>query len=255
MKELTNCKENIQRSLDYDKKIVIFDLDDTLQPTSHLYDKVKEKVKVKMMNIFKDKINPDEIIPTIEKIDIQNVEKLGFKRTRFPLSIVEAYMYFCKKVQNVPDINDIRELYELADSIYDVVEPLYNKAYETIKKIKEMGYIIYILTAGDEVVQFYKIYKNKLYTIVDENNIIVTPYKTKDVYEKLFKKYGFENCVMIGNSIRSDINPALAVGMSAIYIPSETTWAYDNVKLQFNQRFYKARKIEDVPDILKKIFA
>ena len=37
---------------------------------------------------------------------------------------------------------------------------------------------------------------------------------------------------MIGNSIKSDVNPALAVGMGAVFIPNENTWALEHAELQ-----------------------
>jgi putative hydrolase of the HAD superfamily len=36
---------------------------------------------------------------------------------------------------------------------------------------------------------------------------------------------------MIGNSIKSDVNPALAVGMGAVFIPNDNTWALEHAEL------------------------
>ena len=36
---------------------------------------------------------------------------------------------------------------------------------------------------------------------------------------------------MIGNSIKSDVNPALAVGLGAVFIPNDNTWALEHAEL------------------------
>ncbi|QUH21891.1 HAD family hydrolase [Alkaliphilus sp. B6464] len=249
---IENKKNNTMHQ--FNGKVAIFDLDDTLQPTSHLYEDAKLKAKDKLIEIFGEKINHVGILPLIEEIDIEHVSNLGFRRTRFPMSVIEAYMILCQKVKKSPEIQEMRELYELSDCIYDIVEPLYKNAYKTIQAVKNMGFKVYILTAGDDVVQSYKIYKNGLYNIINQKNIIVTPHKTNDVYQRLFGKYGFNNCVMIGNSIRSDINPALEVGMYAIHIPCETVWSYDEVELNENEKFFQINRVEDLPEVLTNIF-
>ena len=62
----------------------------------------------------------------------------------------------------------------------------------------------------------------------------ILPEKNDKAYSRLIKENGWlanETC-MVGNSPKSDINPALRAGMYAIYIPYEDTWKLDNEPLE-----------------------
>jgi len=63
-------------------------------------------------------------------------------------------------------------------------------------------------------------------TIVEEKNITA--------YQKLVQELQLEATLtwMIGNSPRSDINPALAVGLNAVYIPHPHTWHMEHEEVQ-----------------------
>jgi putative hydrolase of the HAD superfamily len=58
----------------------------------------------------------------------------------------------------------------------------------------------------------------------------VLPEKHDDAYRTLAAHHGCEACNtwMIGNSPRSDVNPALAAGLHAIFIPHDFTWVLEH---------------------------
>jgi putative hydrolase of the HAD superfamily len=58
----------------------------------------------------------------------------------------------------------------------------------------------------------------------------VLPEKKESAYRKLITQHicDAQNTWMIGNSPRSDINPALAAGLSAVFIPHDFTWALEH---------------------------
>jgi putative hydrolase of the HAD superfamily len=57
--------------------------------------------------------------------------------------------------------------------------------------------------------------------------------KQPSVYAELAATEGLDpaRSWMIGNSIKSDVNPALAVGMGAVFIPNDNTWALEHAEL------------------------
>ena len=57
--------------------------------------------------------------------------------------------------------------------------------------------------------------------------------KNRPTYDGLVQKYGLlrETSWMVGNSPRSDINPALAAGLNAIFIPHADTWILEHEEL------------------------
>lgn len=68
--------------------------------------------------------------------------------------------------------------------------------------------------------------------ILPPDRVIVTPRKTTESFLETLGKLGVEDpgvAIMVGNSIRSDINPALSAGSSAILVEPYEMWQYDNV--------------------------
>ena len=53
--------------------------------------------------------------------------------------------------------------------------------------------------------------------------------KTRPVYERIFSRHGdgAARAMMIGNSMRADVTPALAAGAWGIHVPSEYVWSLD----------------------------
>jgi putative hydrolase of the HAD superfamily len=77
--------------------------------------------------------------------------------------------------------------------------------------------------------------------------------KTPEVYAKVFARYGAapERAVMVGNSLRSDVWPALAAGAWAVHIPSDFEWARERADAPVDEpRFARLSRFADLPDWL-----
>lgn len=77
-----------------------------------------------------------------------------------------------------------------------------------------------------------------------EDHVIVAE-KTADVYRKLLDDKGYDpsNTWMIGNSPKSDINPALEAGMNAVFIPHAMTWHMEHMDIT-DQPEWRSRLVE-----------
>ncbi len=85
-----------------------------------------------------------------------------------------------------------------------------------------------MLTKGDEDEQQRKIDISGL--AGHFRSIVIVREKTPDVYAALVEAEGLDprRTWMIGNSVKSDIAPALAVGLGAVFIPNVNTWALEH---------------------------
>jgi len=65
------------------------------------------------------------------------------------------------------------------------------------------------------------------------NAIEIVAEKDSPTYHSVIEKYGLEReCTwMIGNSPRSDVNPALAAGINAVFVPHDNTWILEHESL------------------------
>lgn len=79
----------------------------------------------------------------------------------------------------------------------------------------------------------------------------VLPEKHEEAYRSLQSQHGCEarSTWMIGNSPRSDINPALAAGLNAVFIPHDFTWVLEHEAVEApaeNERFLELASFNDL---------
>jgi len=72
------------------------------------------------------------------------------------------------------------------------------------------------------------------------------------VYREILAKHKWqaEETCMVGNSPKSDINPALRVGMYAVYIPYRDTWKLDDEPIKaVDNRFFKLNRFTELKEL------
>lgn len=211
-------------------KTFIFDYDDTLAWCEHDYCRA-------IIDFFTFTINrlghraPDvqSIMEMQSGFNKSGVEEKGFKMEIFPLSLVQAYQKICGE-KGIKDIEGEKEAYAIGMRAFDEnkyrEQGLAEGAEETLEFLIQQRDELILLTKGDERVQRMKIEATQAwrYFRVDAINIV----EKKDV-ETLMHAVGSrdkDSVWHVGNSVRSDVKPALDAGLKVIYIPCET-WAYE----------------------------
>ena len=76
--------------------------------------------------------------------------------------------------------------------------------------------------------------------------------KTPEAYRRLCRELEVkpEELVMVGNSFKSDIVPALKIGASAVHIPFHTTLAHEKTEEFSHERLRRISRFEEIMDIL-----
>jgi putative hydrolase of the HAD superfamily len=84
-----------------------------------------------------------------------------------------------------------------------------------------------LVTKGHDDEQLGKLRRSGLAPYFHATEIVFE--KHTDAYRQLLAKHGLDadNTWMIGNSPRSDINPAKAAGLHTVFIPYHTTWQHE----------------------------
>ncbi len=98
---------------------------------------------------------------------------------------------------------------------------------EAVLETLSKRYRLLLITKGDVVEQEAKIARSGLAPYFDAIHILAE--KDVDAYAKVLRSAGVEarSFVMVGNSVRSDIAPVLALGARAVHIPYRITWAHE----------------------------
>jgi len=126
---------------------------------------------------------------------------------------------------------------------------------ETIKTLAENGHATIVYTMGEEGHQMDKFSRSGLESVVD--GIRVLPEKTPEALGALLDELECEpaDCVVIGNSPRSDIRPALRIGVNAVYVHRPGTWVAEHAELPKSSRLIQVGAFNRVPWALRNLLS
>jgi putative hydrolase of the HAD superfamily len=109
---------------------------------------------------------------------------------------------------------------------------------------------LHLYTGGDPIIQRRKIESMNLERYFDDR-IYVRQHKNTDALENILFEGRFDraNTWMIGNSIRTDVLPALHCGINAVYLKRETEWMYNVIPIdaQPSGALLTLTELPDVP--------
>ena len=204
---------------------VIFDGDDTLWATQELY----EAAKARFFELLNQQLgySHEQVAAKFGQIDVANVPRLGFSKERFPKSMGETYEFFCHAAGRRPQPSVIDEVTAIGASVFDRVPAVRADARSVLSKLRQHCRLI-LFTAGDEAVQQRRIDQSGLGGFFQ--SIRITPLKTLESWTDLVSREALRPATSwsIGNSVRSDINPAVELGMGAVLVAADT-WDYERV--------------------------
>ena len=157
--------------------------------------------------------------------EARNVPLYGYGFKSFTLSMIEAALEIGKG-ECRPEW--IREILGFTREILRSEVELLPHVLETLEALKDR-YTLMLITKGELSEQERKISSSDLAGYFTHIDILGD--KSSDAYRDVLGTYGIEpsRFVMIGNSLRSDILPVVALGGRGVYIPCETSWVYEQV--------------------------
>ncbi|MED4402217.1 HAD family hydrolase [Metabacillus fastidiosus] len=235
-----------------EKQNILFNLDDTLAYCNRYFNQVIGEF-ADQMTIWFDSITKEEIKQKQLQIDVAAISQHGLKSERFPESFIGTYKYFCDLTGKEKKKDEIQYLRKLGLKVFEIpVEPI-PYMNETLQLLKEEGHELYLHTGGDEANQRRKIAQLELATYF-ENRVFISEHKDTTALSDILKTINADPKVtwMIGNSLRTDIVPALEMDIHAIYIPAETEWQYNvvEVNVEHSSAFLTVNSLQEVPAII-----
>jgi len=235
---------------------LIFDMDDTLIYCNKYFNSILDEFISLVSGWFKDHgLEMDTIRQKQIEIDVAGVHQVGFASEHFPASLVETYRHFARLYGRPLSEREERQLRILGSSVYEQeVEP-YPGMVNTLEHLQQEGHTLYLYTGGETAIQQRKIDQMKLTTYFDDR-IFIRQHKNIRALEEIITGHLLPrmDTWMIGNSLRSDVQPALQAALNTIYIKQEHEWAYDIVQLQTGteQSFHTVSQLTEVPDTIKQ---
>ena len=227
-------------------KTVGLDADDTLWHNEKLFREAEQNF-VQLLGHCADK----EIIESILFLTIaRNLGLYGYGFKSFTLSMIETASHVYNEA--IPS-SKMKEIISLGQSLMDKPVNLIDGVVEVLEALHK-NYRLLLISKGDLVEQGRKLEKSGLKSYFDAIEIV--SHKDKTVFEELLKRnrVNMNEFVMVGNSLKSDILPALEAGAYAVYIPYDITWVHEMADEPDDKgRYFKVEKLSDLPELLKTI--
>lgn len=198
-----------------------FDGDDTLWKSEDYY----RAAELAFENIIGQYIDLTDArtLDHLLEVERRNLRVFGYGAKGMTLSMVESAVQLTNERISARDIHRIIDIgratlehpVELIDGIVEAVQAIAG------------DYEIVLITKGDLFHQEAKIEKSGLAEIFQR--IEVVSEKDAVTYARVLRELNVpaERFVMIGNSLRSDIEPVIALGGWGIHVPYHITWAHE----------------------------
>jgi len=228
-------------------EMIAFDADDTLWHNEVHY----RDTQVQFLHILSPWAKPERVNAVLNEIEMGNLALYGYGVKAFTLSMLETAV----KVSGARIEGEaVGQILALGREMLQEEVTLLPGVEETLNILSE-DYPLMVITKGDILDQTNKVKRSGLAKYF--RRVEVVSDKTPLTYQEVLSKNQIDPArfVMVGNSIRSDILPVLALGGCAIHIPADTTWEHEMVS-DFDDTqdgFYTLNTMKELPELLTRL--
>jgi putative hydrolase of the HAD superfamily len=224
--------------------VIGFDADDTLWQAEVYYRQAAEKFAL-LLSPYQD---AEGARRTLSEIEVRNVASYGYGFKSYTLSMVEAAVTLAG---NGTPSGLIDAVLELGRSMLTQPVLLFEHARETLRQLTDR-YRLMLITKGDLLEQSNKVRRSGLAGFF--GNIEIVEDKNPQTYRALLEKHRIpaSHFLMVGNSLKSDILPVLAIGGQAVFIPYEHTWAHEHAD-GTGYTYHEIEHLGLLPELIAKL--
>jgi putative hydrolase of the HAD superfamily len=219
---------------------LIFDADDTLWENNVYFEDAFEQFCDYLSHSH---MSGQQIRQVLDEIEIVNAKVYGYGSLNFARNLAECFHHLAERDVSQRDL----------DVVMDFAHHILEKPIELIEGVEETlatlssRHELTLFTKGDLDEQRLKIDRSGLGRYFQHTAIVKE--KNEPAYRQLAVERGFEpeRTWMIGNSPKSDINPALAAGLNAVFVPHERTWSLEREEVpESHPRLLRVERIGEL---------
>lgn len=211
-------------------ELVLVDFDDTLVATAPRF----ERARTELFDILGGHgFDPDHARALHhDEIDPVMRVQYGFGPRRLGHAFRHTYERLCADAGRAPEPATLERLEALGNSVLGT-PPLVEGALDALGRLARRVPTVLYTQSGDPEYQRSCVQGAGVIEVLGPERVHVCAHKTADAFREVLRQLGIADparACMVGNSIRSDINPALEVGAQAILVEVENPWVYDVVE-------------------------
>jgi putative hydrolase of the HAD superfamily len=225
-----------------------FDADDTLWQHEHFYQQTTDRLLARLA----DHGEPEALSLKLLEIERRNLPLYGFGVKGFTLSMIETAV----------ETTEGRVSAALIAEILAAGRELLRHPIEVLPHVRETladlagAYRLILITKGDLFDQERKLTESGLADFFDAVEIVSN--KTAATYARVFARHGdgAGRSMMVGNSLKSDVIPAIEAGGWGVHVPHTLTWAIEHAEPPLSApRFRRLAHLGELVDLVAAVGA
>ncbi len=216
-----------------------FDADDTLWQNEQYF----KLTEARFVELLRPHAEPDRIAERLLAAERRNLGFYGYGVKGFTLSMIDTALEITGG--DLPG--------SVVGEILATGREMLNHPVETLPRVRETlealagTHRLVLITKGDLFDQERKLAQSGLGELFDGVEIVSD--KSAATYARIFSRHGDgpDRAMMIGNSLKSDVVPAIEAGSYGVYVPHELSWALEHAEVPTGHARF--RQIADLGEI------
>ena len=219
--------------------LVCLDADDTLWHNMRYFER-SERALYDLLQPF---AAMDVARERLERIEIRNLKRYGYGAKSFTLSMIETALELAG--DDLP-ASVVARILDVGRDLLDHPVELLHGIRETLESLANEARLV-LVTKGDLLHQEVKLAASGLGDLFTGVEIVSD--KTADTFRRIFRRYGTHPAaaLMAGDSMRSDVLPALEAGAWGVFIPQDGGWVHERADAPTDHALY--RRIDALADL------
>lgn len=223
-----------------------FDADDTLWQNEAFFRMTQDR----FTGLLADYADPDHLHDRLLEAEKRNLGHYGFGVKGFVLSMIETAIEVTD--ERVP-ARIIAEIMAAGREMLEHPIELLPDARAAVEALAS-EYRVLLITKGDLLDQERKLAQSGLGDLFD--GVEIVSHKTAAAYDRIFHRHGTgpQQAMMVGNSMRSDVLPAIEAGGWGVYVPHGLTWALEQAEApEGHPRYFTLQTLGGLPSLVSGI--
>jgi putative hydrolase of the HAD superfamily len=225
------------------QRALLIDADDTLWENNIFYLQCTERYHA-LMGTYG--FSPEHTQAVVDHCERELIPSLGYGPRCYTaaLGLASERLMGELGLEAPPDL--VAQARECAALVNDPPMILLPRVRETLEALRPSSLLV-LVTKGPQDVQGAKLMRSSLAPLFDA--VYIVPEKGPETYHQVVEELALEreHTWMVGNSPKSDINPALRAGLGALLVPHDHTWTAEHAELESPEQVVVLEAFADLP--------
>jgi putative hydrolase of the HAD superfamily len=230
--------------------ILMIDLDDTLLPSGYLFVEAALQSALLITHALRPTTPfPNDLFSFHHELDVRMIREFGYGSTRYVESWKRTYRHFAALAGVGIDAKVEKDIDYAAMVIERGPFALFEGVIETLSVLRRDGHQLHLVTVGEERLQRAKVSVTGLEAHFDA--VHVTPMQKRTQMQAIAGSRR-DRVMMVGDSFRSDIIPAVELGFTAVHVPG-CRWSHASEVDVPEGSYRQVSSIRDLPAMVRRL--